>query len=187
MVQLAYRWGAPVRPYIAPVVTCRVAAAPWEHDEYWRLRREVFVEEQRLFAETDQDSHDDHALPIVAVTELLGMADEVVGAVRIYPISGEGDCITGARVWFGGRLAVASAYRRQGRVGRALIDTAVGTARTLGCDEFLAAVQRSNIPYFERSGFEFIRAAIVCGTPHGLMRARLECFPGVELGAQAAA
>jgi putative N-acetyltransferase (TIGR04045 family) len=180
MLECSRPWGAPVRPYTSPVVTFQLASAPWEHHGYWRLRRSVFSVEQGLFVGTDRDKYDDFAFPIVAVSQVLGMPDDVVGAVRIYPVPEDGSCITGTKVWFGGRLAVSRPYRRHGRVGRALINTAVGTARGLGCEEFLASVQQANISYFERAGFELLGESTAYGKPHGLMRARLECFPCVD-------
>ncbi|WP_394791266.1 MSMEG_0567/Sll0786 family nitrogen starvation N-acetyltransferase, partial [Rhodoferax sp.] len=55
----------------------------WEINEARRLRRAVFCDEQRVFATDDLDSIDGHAQPIVALSCIGGMNDQVVGTVRI--------------------------------------------------------------------------------------------------------
>ena len=173
MLETVRVWGGPVRPYRPANLSTRLATAPWEVSAYWELRRQVFVVEQRLFQATDRDIFDTLALPIVAITQSFGMEDQVVGVVRIYP--GE------AGVFWGGRLGVNRAHRRHGEVGDGLIKAAVGTARGLGCTEFLATVQQQNVRYFERHHFVVRGEQMLLGRPHALMRAKLEVFP-VQVG-----
>ena len=109
------------------------------------------------------------AIPIVALGRVLGIANEVVGVVRIYP--------AGGGTWYGGRLGVARDYRRVGAVGGALIHTAVSTAHALGCSRFLATVQPQNVRYFERYHFHAESEVDVCGRPHTLMHADLQSYP----------
>src|SRR5260221_13798681 len=118
MLMLSSLWPAAIRPYRSPHVVTHLAREPWELSGYWDLRRRVFVDEQRIFDDTDRDAHDERALPIVALSTAAGMLDQVVGAVRIYSV--------GQGAWFGGRLAVCPVYRRHGEVGAALIRAAVG-------------------------------------------------------------
>lgn len=172
MLDRVHPWGRPLPPPRSPCVRVGVAAEPWLLAAYHRLRVEVFVAEQGLFAGDDLDAQDACATPLVAVSEIAGMADEVVGVVRIWP--GEGG------TWFGGRLAVSRPYRRAGQVGRLLVAAAVSTARARGCRRFLATVQLPNVAYFARHGFAGRGPAEVCGRPHLLMEAALERFPAVD-------
>jgi putative N-acetyltransferase (TIGR04045 family) len=162
-------YGRRVPSYRSPAIVTQVAAEPWQVEGYYRLRREVFAEEQGLFAADDRDAFDGRALPIVAMSVVLGMPHEVVGVVRIFE--------TSPRQWYGGRLAVSAAYRRHGVVGESLIRVAVCTANARGCDRFLATVQAPVVRYFERHHFAFIEPITVCDKPHALMAAELAAFP----------
>jgi putative N-acetyltransferase (TIGR04045 family) len=162
-------WGRPVRPSLGAEVVAQVASEPWQLLGYRELRRAIFAEEQGLFAGSDFDEHDEHALPIVAESQIAGMSDRVVGVVRIY--RGE------PGTWFGGRLGVRREFRRFGAIGTALITTAVSTAHAHGCQRFLATVQPGNVRYFERHHFRVLRDVSVLGRPHQLMQAELAAYP----------
>lgn len=161
--------GRAPRPFLSQDIVAEVASEPWQRTAYSRLRGEIFVREQGLFTGSDSDEHDASAIPIVALGRVLGIANEVVGVVRIYP--------AGAGTWYGGRLGVTPDYRRVGAVGGALIATAVSTAHALGCVRFLATVQLQNVRYFERYHFQVESEVSVCGQPHALMRADLDSYP----------
>lgn len=169
MLDRIHPWGKPVRAQTAQRITAELAREPWQVAAYFQLRREIFAVEQRLFAECDRDSFDEHASPIVAQGQIAGMPDGVVGVVRIYP--------DGSDTWFGGRLGVAPAYRRVGAVGTALITEAVATAHAWGCKRFLATVQVANARYFEHHHFRRLESMELFGRPHCLMQADLERFP----------
>jgi putative N-acetyltransferase (TIGR04045 family) len=162
-------WGQDVLPFFSAAVTAQIASEPWQLDAYFALRRAVFAEEQALFDGSDVDEQDAIATPIVAVTHLAGMLDEVVGAVRIYP--------TEPGIWFGGRLGVAPRYRSRRIVGSSLICAAVSTARAWGAARFLATIQLRNVRYFEQHHFSTIEPVRVCGQPHHLMQADLAAYP----------
>jgi putative N-acetyltransferase (TIGR04045 family) len=162
-------WGRPVRPSLGTEVVAEVASEPWQVAGYRELRRAIFAEEQGLFAGSDCDEHDAHALPIVAQSQIAGMPDRVVGVVRIYRSE--------PGTWYGGRLGVRREYRRFGAIGSALIATAVSTAHALGCQRFLATVQPANVRYFERHHFRPLRELLVLGLPHQLMQADLAAYP----------
>jgi putative N-acetyltransferase (TIGR04045 family) len=162
-------WGRPVRPSLGAEIVAQVANEPWQHSGYRELRRAIFAEEQGLFEGSDFDEHDAHALPIVAQSQIAGMADKVVGVVRIYRSE--------PGTWYGGRLGVRREYRRFGAIGSALITTAVSTAHGLGCQRFLATIQQANVRYFERHHFRVLRELSVRGRPHQLMQADLACYP----------
>jgi len=162
-------WGRPVKPSLGAEIVAQVAREPWQLAGYRELRRAIFAEEQGLFAGSDFDEHDEHALPIVAESQIAGMADRVVGVVRIYR--------SAPGVWYGGRLGVRREFRRFGAIGSALITTAVSTAHALGCQRFLATIQPANVRYFERHHFRPLREVTVLGLPHQLMQADLSCYP----------
>ena len=58
----------------------------WEKEQAYRIRSSVFCDEQRLFKEHDRDDIDCDAITLVAVRQLAGMPDTVVGTVRIHHI-----------------------------------------------------------------------------------------------------
>jgi len=169
MLDRIHPWGRPVPAQTAQRISAELAREPWQVAAYFQLRREIFSLEQGLFAESDRDALDDHASPIVAQGQIAGMPDGVVGVVRIYQ--------AGNGTWFGGRLGVASSYRRVGAVGTALITEAVSTAHAWGCKRFLATVQEANMRYFERHCFRRLEALELLGRPHFLMQADLAHYP----------
>jgi putative N-acetyltransferase (TIGR04045 family) len=169
MLDPVHPWGRPLGRQLAAQVVARVAAEPWELDGYYRVRRDIFAEEQALFDASDVDQHDAHATPIVATSQIAGMPDEVVGVVRIYE--------SAPGVWYGGRLGVCRDYRRRGAVGAALIERACSTAHAWGCARFYATVQAQNVRYFERHHFRPLESIDVRGRPHALMEADLNAFP----------
>jgi putative N-acetyltransferase (TIGR04045 family) len=152
----------------SPRIAIRSAADAWERESAFALRRAVFCAEQALFAEDDRDAIDETAQTIVAVALAAGIAEDVVGTVRIHE--------TAPRRWFGSRLAVRSDYRGIPGLGAGLIRRAVGTARARGCDEFLATVQRQNVRFFRRLHWTALEECEVNGHPHMLMRADLDAY-----------
>jgi putative N-acetyltransferase (TIGR04045 family) len=148
----------------------KLAAEPWELRGYRALRRRIFCDEQRLFASDDWDEADARAIPMVAVTRVAGMPDEVVGVVRIWEDA--------ARSWWGGRLGTHPDHRRNGTIGPGLVRLAVTTACRRGCDVFRATVRRPNIRLFERLAWTVVREVEVCGQPHALMEADLARYRG---------
>jgi putative N-acetyltransferase (TIGR04045 family) len=153
--------GAPFRAPAAGGVEVRIAGTPTELAAYYRVRREVFAEEQGLFVADDRDTHDAEAIPIVALH-----GGEVVGVVRCYPKLGH--------TWFGGRLAVGREHRT-GTVGARLVKHAVAvmTARE-DVHRFLATVQAQNVRFFERLGWvRRGRPFLLAGREHQLMERAL--------------
>jgi putative N-acetyltransferase (TIGR04045 family) len=147
----------------------RLATERWELRGCAELRRAVFCEEQRLFTGTDRDEHDEVAQPIAAVSYAMGMADEVVGTVRI--------CEQARGLWFGSRLAVSREWRGVSGLSSGLIRAAVRTAHARGCHTFLATVQRQNVPMFRRLHWHSLGEVEVRGRPHHLMQADLAFYP----------
>jgi putative N-acetyltransferase (TIGR04045 family) len=116
----------------------------------------VFVEAQALFDFDDRDARD--ADP--ATLHVVGLAgEEVVGAVRLYPLGDDG-------LWKGDRLAVLPAERAL-RVGAMLVRFAVGTAGELGGRRMVAQIQVANVCFFERLGWRRDGdPAPMLGVPH---------------------
>jgi putative N-acetyltransferase (TIGR04045 family) len=169
MLDAVHPWGRKLAAPLATQVVAQLASEPWQLAGYHALRQAIFVQEQALFAGSDEDEHDARATPIVGLSVIAGMPDDVVGIVRIYQSE--------PGVWYGGRLGVCSAYRRRGAVGAALIAAAVSTAHAWGCQRFLATVQLDNARYFERYHFEAVGEVTVCGRLHALMQADLGAYP----------
>ncbi len=141
----------------------------WEINEARRLRRAVFCAEQQVFAHDDLDAVDAHAQPIVALSCVGGMPEQVVGTVRIHHDT-DG-------IWWGSRLAVGASYRRHSRLGATLIRLAVSSAHARGCRVFLAHVQQQNQALFEKLHWTALREELLHGRPHVLMQADLAHYP----------
>ncbi|WP_437675971.1 MSMEG_0567/Sll0786 family nitrogen starvation N-acetyltransferase [Sorangium sp. So ce131] len=133
------------------------------------MRRSTFCDEQGLFRSTDEDEWDAAAYPIVAVHLGAREGEEIVGTVRIYEAE--------PGVWYGGRLSVERAHRKQGVVGRGLVHKAVTSAHGWGCRRFLALVQAANVPFFEGIHWRSLEERSFHGHPHHLMQADLASYP----------
>jgi putative N-acetyltransferase (TIGR04045 family) len=165
----------PVRPYLASAYRVKFAVEPWEVAGARRLRRQVFCDEQQIFAGDDTDAIDALAIPLVALSTLAGAPDQVVGTVRIHEAE--------PGLWWGSRLAVASDYRRVGALGAALIRLAVSSANARGCRRFLAHVQSQNATMFHRLHWRTLEEREIVGRPHHLMEADLAQYPAFADGA----
>lgn len=161
-------------PFMPSEFRIRLASERWERTGYARLRREVFCVEQGIFREDDADALDGIALPMVAVAIVMGMADRVVGTVRIHEAE--------PGLWYGSRLTVDRDFRRQAGLGAGLIRLAVGTARARGCGRFLAQVQAQNVTMFEQLRWRPIAPIDLHGRPHHLMEADLAHYPPCRSG-----
>jgi len=155
--------------FIPSAYSVKPAEAAWETQQAHALRRQVFCHEQQLFHADDTDALDDHATIIVAMGWSHGIADQVVGTVRIH-YHGDG-------LWYGSRLAVAKGYRGVAPLGSELIRVAVGTANARGCQRFLAQVQRRNVPLFRSLHWHTREHIELRGQPHRLMEADLDHYP----------
>ena len=126
---------------VASAVTLAVASAADELEAHFAVRHTVFVDDQRLFKDSDRDAHDDD----LATLHVIGLVDgEVVGAVRLYPLRGA--------LWKGDRLAVLPGARVH-QLGGRLVRFAVRTAGERGGRRMVAQVQLPNVRFFERLGW----------------------------------
>ena len=163
-----------IEPAFVPAdIQVKPVSEAWERQSYFALRKRVFSQEQQLLLR-DRDTHDFQAIGIVAIANICGMADQVVGAVRIYQAE--------AGLWYGGRLCVAPAYRHHHDIGKALINEAVARAIDLGCMRFLATVQVSNEHYFQQLHWQTLEQITLLGRPHCLMQAELTHYPFMPRG-----
>ncbi|MDF0490053.1 GNAT family N-acetyltransferase [Sphingomonas sp. H39-1-10] len=157
----------------APSVRIKWATAEWERAAAFALRREIFCEEQGVFAADDRDEIDEIAIALVAVAQDEIGASRVVGTVRIH------EDPTELHTWWGSRLAVDQAYRGRagGRIGSDLIRLAVSSAHGRGCRRFLANVQSQNGLLFQRLHWRSMKEFDLFGRPHHRMEADLEYYP----------
>jgi putative N-acetyltransferase (TIGR04045 family) len=139
-------------------LVCRAAADAAELGTHFRIRHDVFVGEQALFADTDRDEHDDDDGTI----HVLGFVDGVAaGAVRLYPLAGD--------LWKGDRLAVLPEHRRAG-IGRPLVKYAVALAGQRGGSRMDAQVQLPNVTFFKVLGWSPVGEPFdAYGVPHQQM------------------
>ena len=158
-----------ILPFLPAAFRVSRARAGWELRGYYRLRRQVFCTEQKIFPSDDRDAIDAVADPLIALTCVAGDPDSVVGAVRIHQVA--------PGHWWGSRLAVQSDFRRIGSIGGHLVRLAVCTAHARGCTRFEAHVQASNVGFFERLGWHAEQELLLHGLPHWLMRADLSRYP----------
>ncbi len=116
----------------------------------------MFVDAQALFDRDDRDERDDDP----ATLHVVGLAgEEVVGAVRLYPLGDDG-------LWKGDRLAVLPAERAL-QLGAMLVRFAVRTAGERGGRRMVAQIQVRNVRFFERLGWHCVGdPAPMLGAPH---------------------
>ncbi len=135
----------------------KFATEPWERRQAAALRRKVFCEEQGVFANDDRDAIDEFAIQLVAISSLGVAPDDVVGTVRIHEAE--------PGLWWGSRLAVATAYRGIGALGTSL--------------SFYAHVQSQNALLFQRLHWRTIEETEFHGRAHHFMQADLAYYPPI--------
>lgn len=143
-------------------LVCHAVRVPEELAAAMAIRHRVFVEEQGIFQDSDQDAHDASAIHLV-----LKINGEIVGTVRVYP---EKDSFG---TWVGGRLAVRK-DSRSFRAARLLVKEAMRKVKQKGCVRFTARVQEKNVALFKKIGWRPVGYLEQhCGFPHQLMEADL--------------
>ncbi|HYD47034.1 MAG TPA: GNAT family N-acetyltransferase [Terriglobales bacterium] len=126
-----------------------------DREHAFAIRREVFIDEQRVQADEEFDEYD------ATATHVLAFCDgEPAGTGRVVFHSGW------AKI---GRMAVRARYRRRG-VGRAILTLLIETATRRGYSDLRLHAQTRAIPFYEALGFcafgeEFDEA----GIPHRAM------------------
>lgn len=151
--------------YEQPVesLVCHPARTEDEHIKAFRIRKAIFVQEQKLFKDTDEDENDPNGIHLVAKHD-----GHVIGTVRVYPAG------TGNGNWIGGRLAVKKGFRASG-AGELLVREAVAIVKKQACNHFTAHIQEKNVAFFEQLGWKSVGPLKDhFGKPHQLMKADLE-------------
>ncbi len=156
----------PFAPFSPCEFRVKFAASRWEREGAYALRRAVFCDEQRLFADDDRDGVDDYAITIVALSMMGVAADKVVGTVRIH--EEEPRLMVGLAARGRARLPPHRRDRRDLDPPRRLFRPRHGQRRT-----FLAHVQAQNGPLFRQMHWETLAEVDLHGRPHFKMRADL--------------
>jgi putative N-acetyltransferase (TIGR04045 family) len=125
-------------------VVCRQVASAAELADHFAIRRQIFVAEQAIFAESDLDLHDRDASAVALIGYCDGVAAGTVRLFALEPADG---------IWQGDRLAVLAPYRTRG-LGAPLVRCAVATAAVLGGRLMSAHIQLANVRFFLRLGWE---------------------------------
>ena len=160
------RLGPRPEPAVPPFVVVDAADDDMRLRAYRKLRRRVFVDEQRLFAGADHDDWDDH--PATICLTAVATDGSVVGGVRLHPAR-EGAEALGW--WRGSRLVTTGrAGLPGGVIGAALVGAACARALGAGALRFDAHVQVAHAPFFMRLGWQTVRPIRIGGRRHLLMR-----------------
>jgi predicted GNAT family N-acyltransferase len=121
------------------VTEVRLAANASEVDEALELRRRVFVGQQGVTLEADQDGRDAEATHIVAVED-----GRVIGTCRL---------VLDDHLARLGRMAVEPARRGEG-IGATMLGAAEREARAAGSQRIRLHAQVAARTLYERGGFE---------------------------------
>jgi tRNA(adenine34) deaminase len=133
----------------------KVKTATWPDDNATlkSIRFEVFVDEQKVPAESEVDEHDPRSIHAIAWAD--GVA---AGCGRLLP---DGHV---------GRMAVRKPFRGQG-VGAALLVHLIERARQRGDDQVVLSAQTHAIGFYEKFGFVVENGEYLdCDIPHRDMR-----------------
>ena len=157
--------GLPAYEQPAAKRICHRARTDSEIGEAYAIRSEVFVKEQGMFQDSDEDDHDPESIHLVAKVD-----GETVGTVRVFPQNSHGH-------WVGGRLAVRKSHR-VGSVGAQLVKEAMKRVKKEGCTHFTAHIQEQNVRFFQRIGWNPVGPVErYRGKPHQRMVADLDRVP----------
>lgn len=119
------------------IVVTRIESAD-DREAAYAIRREVFIDEQRVPAEEEFDDHDPAASHVLASVD-----GQPAGTGRIYYYDDIG------RI---GRMAVRAPFRRFG-VGSAILIRLIELARERGVATLLLHAQTQAMPFYESLGF----------------------------------
>lgn len=110
---------------------------------YLELRKEVFVNEQKVPIELEIDEYDTLSMKNISHIAVLENND-VIGSMRL---------IKKDRILKVGRLAIKQSHRHK-KIGTSLLEYAKKQAINNGCDEIILGAQIQAKRFYERNGFE---------------------------------
>jgi putative N-acetyltransferase (TIGR04045 family) len=157
-----------VMPAVPPFVVVDSGEDGARLAAYRALRRQVFVDEQHLFAGTSAEADDWDEHPETIFLTAIASDGSLLGGVRLHPAR---EAAAELGWWRGSRL-VATGTRglHRGVIGAALVGAACARALDAGALRFDAHVQAAHAPFFARLGWETVGGIDVGGPPHLLMR-----------------
>lgn len=142
----------------------RTEEAPQDFEQAMQVRTEVFVQEQHVPVEEEQDEYDDEALHWLILNESSG---KPVATGRMVSYQEGCQMRPVAKI---GRIAVCKSHRGQ-RLGDWLMRDMMNAAASEGFDQAILDAQTQAMPFYQKLGFvaegdEFMDANI----PHVRMR-----------------
>lgn len=145
---------------LKPEIKVGIARTNKEIDAHFYIREQVFVDEQRIFKESDKDKFDEKAIPLICEVN-----NNIVGTVRVFPLMNN--------TWMGGRLSILKEFR-DNSVGTLLVTEAAKIVKKQGCTKFLAYIQPQNVEFFQKLGWKLTGKEVWINTIiHKLMEADL--------------
>ncbi len=139
-------------------LTIGIAKTEEEIQKCLEIRHRVFVEEQKLFQNSDIDKLDRRSILLYAKID-----DEIIGTVRLTQLNRD--------LWLGSRLAIQKEYRNG--TGYELVKCAERYVQENGGGILRAYIQKRAEKLFRRLGWKSIRKLNYHGVPHILME--VEC------------
>ena len=118
-----------------------IVIRPWQQafQEAFRVRKQVFIDEQGVPEEMELDEFDPPSQHALAYVDTL-----CVGTARLVNAKNGQAQI--------GRMAVLAAFRKQG-IGRALLGSLISLAKEEGITTLILHAQLEAIPFYEKFGF----------------------------------
>jgi predicted GNAT family N-acyltransferase len=142
---------------LKPFNSIRIVRWSEAHDALSAVRTIVFIREQSVPEELEWDGLDESATHFLAE----GEECQPIGTARL---------LADGQI---GRMAVLAPWRRRG-VGRAILDTALRSAKRRGMDAVWLHAQTHAVSFYQRMGFEIVSGEFLeADIPHVLMRQRL--------------
>jgi predicted GNAT family N-acyltransferase len=138
---------------------CRIQIVRWteQRNQLLQIRFRVFVNEQGVPPEMEEDEYDPHALHLLAISPV----GKPVGCARLYSLDQVGHI---------GRMAVLAEYRKQG-IGMRLLRELLRQATRQGLHEVELHAQCAAEPFYAKAGFEPAGEVFMeAGIPHRTMR-----------------
>jgi predicted GNAT family N-acyltransferase len=144
----------------AALITIRAAKTTRDMEQCFRIREEVFIDEQQVPVDLERDEDDSQALHFIALAD-----DRSVGTARVV-FRDDG---TSAKI---GRVAVCRSNRGFG-IGKLLIAAIEAAPDLRRVDNFLLDAQTHALQFYEGLGYEAYGEEFMdAGIPHRHMKKR---------------